>query len=104
MVTEGLPGDPYGINDLVDVDALGEEFAEVFRHHEAANTTMAHDTLARHLLAEVPSVSPTQAATALDAVTYLTELTHRAWTHLYDVYADGPSSRYLSPGLTLALR
>jgi hypothetical protein len=104
MVTEGLPGDPYGINDLVDVDALGEEFAEVFRHHEAANTTMAHDTLARHLLAEVPSVSPTQAATALDAVTYLTELTHRAWAHLYDVYADGPSSRYLSPGLTLALR
>jgi hypothetical protein len=99
MVTEGLPGDPFGINDLIDVNQFGEEYARVYRTHEAANTDLAHSTLARHFLAEVPSVTPVQSAAALDCVGYLIELTHRAWSLLYDVHTDGPWARSLPPQL-----
>jgi heme oxygenase-like protein len=97
MVTEGLPGEPYGLNDLIDIEAFGAEFAAVFREHEQVNTDMAHDTLARHLLAEVPSVGPRQHATALDCTAYLTELTHRAWDLLFDLHSGGPAAVALPP-------
>ncbi len=97
MVTEGLPGEPYGLNDLIDADEFGPEFAAVFRQHEQVNTDMKHETLARHLLAEVPSVSPGQRATALDCTAYLTELTHRAWDLLFDLHSDGPTVAALPP-------
>jgi hypothetical protein len=99
MVTERLPGDPSGINDLIDADEFGEEFARVFRKHEAVNDALAHDSLSRHFLAEIPSVTPAQSAATLDCVVYLIELTHRAWSLLYDVHTDGPWAQALPPGL-----
>lgn len=97
MVTEGLPGDPFGINDHIDADRFGEKFAAVFREHEEANTALSHDTLTRHLLADIPSVSPEQHFRTLNCVSYLTELTHRAWTLLYDLHSDGPGAAALPP-------
>lgn len=97
MVTEGLPGEPYGMNDLIDVDRFGAEFAKVFREHEKVDDSMRHETLARHLMAAVPSVSPSQCVVALNCVAYLTELTHRAWDLLFDVHAGGPLAMALPP-------
>jgi hypothetical protein len=100
MVTEGLPGDPFGINDLIDTGRFGPEFAEVYRKHEKANIVLAHDSLARLLLAEVPSVSARQAAATLDAIVYLIELTHRAWSLLFALHCDGPWAGWVPPRFT----
>jgi hypothetical protein len=97
MVTEGLPGDPFGINDLIDTSRFGPEFAEIYRKHEKANITLGHDSLARLLLAEVPSVSASQGSATLDGIVYLIELTHRAWSLLYALHSDGPWARWVPP-------
>ena len=58
MVSEGLPGDPYGINGLLgDPESYGEGFAEQFRTHEGVNDDVDHALLARALFSDVPSVT-----------------------------------------------
>ena len=42
-------------------------------------------------------MTPAQHAAVLDTVAYLVELTHRAWTLLFDLHRDGPWARSLPP-------
>lgn len=98
MVTEGLPGDPFGINDLLgDPSSYGPEFESVFRHHEGINDSVSHALLARALLSEVPSVSRERHRAAVDATVFLTEVAERAWQLLMDFHTDGSWASCLPP-------
>jgi hypothetical protein len=98
MVSEGLPGDPYGINGLLgDPENYGEAFAEEFRTHEGVNDDVDHALLARALFSDVPSVSATRHREACEVLAFLMELTERAWEQLMDAHLGGEVWNYLPP-------
>jgi hypothetical protein len=102
MVSEGLPGDPYGINGLLgDPASYGEAFAEQFRSHEGVNDDVDHALLARALFSDVPSVSATRHREACEALAFLMELTERAWGQLMEAHLGGDIWTYLPPAYGL---
>ncbi len=98
MVSEGLPGDPYGINSLLGApESYGERFAEQFRTHEGVNDDVDHALLARALFSDVPSVSVARHRQACEVLAFLMELTERAWEQLMEAHLGGEVWRYLPP-------
>jgi hypothetical protein len=86
MVTEGRPGDLFGIRRLLG-DAEGP----------GPDGPADHRARARALLVEVPSVTAFRHRSVVESVVLLAELAERAWRLLLDLHADPREGRWLPP-------
>lgn len=84
MVTEGMPGDPSLINQILSHSpVLAHTFNSASLAHEELNQELAHQFLSRIFLSQIPSVDPATQARALTILSYMIELNFRAWEDLH---------------------
>lgn len=84
MVTEGMPGDPSLINQILSHSpVLAQTFNSASLAHEELNQELAHQFLSRIFLSQIPSVDPATQARALSILSYMIELNFRAWEDLH---------------------
>jgi hypothetical protein len=91
LITEGFPGTRTPINEALQKAGLAPRSKAVSKHEEL-NVDLHHSTIARLLLAEVPSVDPTTGHEALCDVVTMVELNFRAWQMLRSYYGSGTQS------------
>lgn len=84
MVTEGMPGEPSLINQILSHSpVLSRTFNSASLTHEELNQELAHQFLSRIFLSQIPSIDPAMQQRALNILSYVVELNFRAWEDLH---------------------
>lgn len=84
MITEGIPGEPSQINDLlINSTILQDSFNDASRKHEQLNAELNHQYLSRLFLSKIHSIDNTEQKRLLHILAWMVELNHRAWEELH---------------------
>lgn len=97
MVTEGIPGEPSLINDiLANSIMLQDSFNDSSKEHEQLNVELGHQYLSRVFLSKIRSINDPEQKKALHILAWMLELNHRAWEELHQrIYVE--RKEYLEP-------
>lgn len=97
MVTEGIPGEPSLINEILTHSAtLQDSFNDSSKEHEQLNVELGHQYLSRKFLSKIRSIDNSEQKKALHILAWMLELNHRAWEELYQrIYVE--RKNYLEP-------
>jgi len=97
MITEGIPGEPSQINDLLfNSTTLQDFFNDASRTHEQLNDKLNHQYLSRLFLSKIHSIDNEEQKKLLHILAWMVELNHRAWEELHQrVYIE--RKEYLEP-------
>lgn len=97
MITEGMPGEPSQINDLlINSTILQDSFNDASRKHEQLNVELDHQYLSRIFLSKIHSIDNAEQKRSLHILAWMLELNHRAWEELYQ-RIDIERKEYLEP-------
>lgn len=97
MITEGIPGEPSQINDvLINSTILQDSFNVASRKHEQLNIELDHQYLSRLFLSNIHSIDNAEQKKSLHILAWMLELNHRAWEELHQrIYIERKD--YLEP-------
>ncbi|WP_027711443.1 hypothetical protein [Dickeya chrysanthemi] len=97
MVTEGIPGEPSLINEILTNSAMLQgSFNDSSKEHEQLNVELGHQYLSRVFLSKIRSIDDSEQKRALHILAWMLELNHRAWEELYQrIYVE--RKEYLEP-------
>ena len=99
MITEGMPGEPSQINDLLINSAiLQNSFNDTSRKHEQLNVELDHQYLSRIFLSKIHSIDNAEQKRSLHILAWMLELNHRAWEELFQ-RINIERKEYLEPAI-----
>lgn len=99
MITEGIPGEPSQINDLlIHSTTLQDFFNDESKKHEQLNAELKHQYLSRLFLSKINSIDNAEQKRLLHILAWMVELNHRAWEELHQrIYIE--RKEYLEPAI-----
>lgn len=97
MITEGMPGEPSQINDLLFNSAMLQDFFNAAsKKHEQLNDELNHQYLSRLFLSKIYSIDNAEQKRLLHILSWMVELNHRAWEELHQrIYIE--RKKHLEP-------